>query len=274
MGKLTEEEIRHIIKRASVFQNFERQSPHKSAHFIDEDYQTLFEIADNLQVERKHIQEAIIEYFGVETEDPVSLDTNNQTDIKIKATANGYVDGTTLNEIRANLEYHFNTVGKISRRNKRIFWKASPTGPSILFSITNSPELEISQDKTRATFTLKQDFSTLNKLFFFPTIASLGAIMMTTAVMYNQVGGDGAIPMLIMSGFFVTASFFFTRFVKRRKIKRKEKLIELLGTLQQTVERHFRISTPQVKKKERISIPDLDEIDEELTVTSGAKVNT
>ncbi|GAB5410461.1 MAG: hypothetical protein BalsKO_28260 [Balneolaceae bacterium] len=274
MGKLTDDEIRLLIKRASIFQKFEQQSPHKSAQFVDEDYETLFELSDSLNIDRKYIQEAIVEYFGVEIKDPVSVDTNNQTDINITASANGFIDGSTLNEIRANLEFHFNTVGKISRRNKKIFWKATPSGPSRLFSITNTPELEITQKNTQVHFSLKQNLSTLNKLFVFPTLATLAAFMITSAVMFNQVDGDGFIPMLFFSALFATGSFFFIRFVKKRKIKRKKTLIELVGNLQQVVERHFRATSKKGAPKERIIIPDLDDIEAEEEVTLGNKAKS
>ncbi len=274
MGKLTDDEIRHLIKRASIFQKFEHQSPHKSAHFVDDDYETLFDLADSLNVDRKYIQEAIVEHFGVETEDPISVDTNNQTDIKIAATANGFIDGATLNEVRANLEYHFNTIGKISRRNKKIFWQATPSGPSKLFNISTTPELEITQKKSQVHFALKQNLSTLNKLFIFPSFATLGAFMMTSGVIFGRAGDDGVIPMLIISGLLAVASFFFIRFVNRRKNKRKNKLIELAGILQQTVERHFRSGSKMASSKERIIIPDLDDIEAEEDVTLGEKAKS
>lgn len=273
MAKLTDEEIRHIIKRASIFQKFESQSPRKNDHFVDEDYETLFEIADSLNLDRNYIQEAIVEHFGVETEEPVSVDTNNQTDLKITATANGYIDGTIMNELRANLEYHFNTVGKVSRRNKKIFWKATPAGPSRLFTITNSPEIEISQKKERVHFTLKQSLNTLNKLFILPAIVTFAAFMMLSAIIFNQVQGDGFIPMFIVSSIFLTSSFFFSRFIKKRKLKRKERLIELLGNLQQSVERHFVAGRNKSSDPSRIIIPDLGDIEapEEVPLASKEK---
>ena len=271
MGKLTDDEIRLLIKRASVFQKFNEQSPHKDSVFNEEDYQTLFEIADNLNLDRKYIKEALIEHQGIESEDPIKVDTGNQTDVHVTAQANGSIDGSVLNEIRANLEYHFNTVGKITRRNKKIFWKATPSGPSRLFSITNSPELEISQKDNRVKFSIRQNLSSLNKLFIFPSLLSFGALMMLAAVLFDQVGGDGRIPMTIIPGFFLTASFFFSRFVRGRKAKRKEKLVELLGTFQQIVERHFLAGKSESKTKDRIKIPDLDDIEVEETVTLGEK---
>ncbi|MEQ9307948.1 MAG: hypothetical protein RLN90_00730 [Balneolaceae bacterium] len=274
MGKLTDDEIRHLIKRASIFQKFESQSPLKSAHLVDQDYETLFELADNLTINRKYIREAIIEHQGIEVEDPVNVDTGNQTDIHVVAHSNGVVDGTVFNEIKANLEYHFNTMGKVSRRNKRVFWKASPSGPARLFSMTNSPELEISQKDNQVKFSIRQNLSTLNKLYIFPSIAVFASFMMLSAVLFEQVGGDGKIPMMILPGIFLTASFFFSRFIKRRKLKRKDKLVELLGTFQQIVERHFLAGKSDSKSKGIIIIPDLDDIEAEDEVTLGEKTKS
>ncbi len=273
MGKLTDDEIRLLIKRASVFQKFNEQSPNRNSVFNEEDYQTLFEIADNLNIERQHIKEALIEHQGIETEDPIKVDTGNQTDVHVTAQANGSIDGSVLNEIRANLEYHFNTVGKISRRNKKIFWNATPSGPSRLFSITSSPEMEISQKDNRVKFSIRQNLSSLNKLFVFPAFAIFISFMMLAAVIFDQVQGDGRIPMTILPGFFLTASYFFSRFIKKRKLKRKEKLVELLGTFQQMVERHFLAGKSETNTRERIKIPDLDdiEVEEELPLGKKAK---
>lgn len=273
MGKLTDDEIRLLIKRASVFQKFNEQSPHTDSVFNEEDYETLFEIADNLNLDRKHIKEALIEHQGIESEDPIKVDTGNQTDIHVTAQANGSIDGSVLNEIRANLEYHFNTVGKITRRNKKIFWNATPSGPSRLFSITNSPELEVSQKDNRVKFSIRQNLSSLNKLFVFPAFAIFISFMMLAAVIFDQVQGDGRIPMTILPGFFLAASYFFSRFIKKRKLKRKEKLVELLGTFQQIIERHFLAGKSETKSRSRIKIPDLDdiEVEDEVTLSEKAK---
>ena len=274
MGKLTDDEIRLLIKRASVFQKFNEQSPHKNTVFNEEDYQTLFEIADNLNIDRTFIKEALIEHEGIEADDPIKVDTGNQTDVHVTAQASGAVDGAVLNEIRANLEYHFNTVGKISRRSKKVFWNATPSGPSRLFSITSSPELEISQKNNRVKFSIRQNLSSLNKLFVFPVFFTFVSFMMLSAVIFDQVQGDGRIPMTILPGFFLTASYFFTRFVKKRKTRKKEKLVELLGTFQQIVERHFLAGKSEAKSRERIIIPDLDDIEVEDELTLGEKAKS
>ncbi len=274
MGRLTDDEIRLLIKRASLFQKFNEQSPHKRSLFNEDDYQTLFEIGDNLNIDRSYIKEALIEHEGIETDDPIKVDTGNQTDVHVTAQAYGAIDGGVLNEIRANLEYHFNTVGNINRRSKKIFWKASPSGPSRLFSVTNSPELEISQKNNRVKFSVRQNLSTLNKLYIFPTIATFAAFMMTAAIIFGQADQDGIAPMLIFSGLFVLGSFFFHRFIKKRKLKRKNKLVELLGTLQQIVERHFQAGKSETKSKERIIIPDLEDIEVEDELTLGEKAKS
>ncbi|MFV1884133.1 MAG: hypothetical protein ACMZ7B_06585 [Balneola sp.] len=274
MGKLTEEDIRRIIKRASVFQKFEAQAPANVQPFLDDDFETLYELADNLNIDRRHINSAIQESVGFEIEEPVSLDTGSSSEFKISGRSNGALDGASLNEIRAHLEYHFNTVGKISRRGKRVFWKANPSGFSRLFSITNSPEVQLYQNGNQVEIELNQNLSTLNKLLIPPFLAVIGAIFMLTAVVYGQVDGDGNVPMTIISLLFFGLGFIANRFVRRRKQKRKNALKDLVATIQQTIERNFLASKTPSKEKRRIKIPDLDDIEVEDEVTLGEKAKS
>lgn len=274
MGKLTEEEIRKIIKRASVFQKFSEQSPHNTAPFLKDDFNTIYEISDSLNLKRQFVNEALLEHEGIPIEDPISIDTGNQSDVEILAQANGIIDGGLLNELRAQLEYHFNTVGKIARRKNRVFWKAKPAGPSKFFDITSSPQLELENSKGSVKLKLTQNLRTYNKLFLPIAALSFGAFMMFASIVYGVADNDGVAPMLIISAMFLTGSFFFARFIKKKKLKRKESLKELMEILQQTIERRFRTSSSKEKKKERINIPDLDGFEEDITVTSSTKLKT
>jgi hypothetical protein len=274
MGKLTEHEIRTIIKRASVFQKFSESSPRNERRsLMDEDLDSLFEIARNLDIDPHFVQEALIEHEGVETDAPVRIDTGSTSQIKIQAQANGSVDGTVLNEIRAHLEYHFNTVGRINRKNKKVTWKATPTGIARLFDISSSPSLVISQKESKVQFEFTQDISTLNKLYLIPGAFTFGAIMFLTAIIYGQVTGDGVIPMGILSTIFLTGSFFFSRFIRKRKNKRKEKLVDLIETLQQSVERHF-VAGRRSTTRGSIEIPEVEDIETEHDLTKDDKIRT
>lgn len=273
MGKLTDDEIRSIIKRASIIQKFHEQAPNRHEPFIEDDYETIYEIADSVSINRQFIKEALLEHEGIPIEDPISVDTNNLSDAKILAYANGSVDGGLLNELKAQLEYHFNTVGKVSRRKNMLFWKAKPSGAGKYFDVSTSPELQIEQDKGRVKLTLSQNLRSYNKLFIPVAGVSFGAFMLFAAVIFGASGNDGSPPMLIMSALFFAASFFFTRFINKKKVKKKERLIELMEVLQQTIERRFRTGSKKPSKG-RINIPDLNDIEVQEEVTLGEKTKS
>lgn len=276
MGKLTEDEIRRIVKRASIFQKFYEQAPPRADNPLPEDDQTLYEIADSLNIDRHFIKEALTEHKGIALDDPVRIDTNSNHKVELFAHANGSLDGSLVNELKAQLEYHFNTIGAVSRRKNRIFWKATPAGPSKFLTIANSPELILEEANGRVKLTLKQSLKTLNKLLLPAIAATFGGFMMISAVIFDRAGNDVE-PMLIVGSMFIAGAFLFSRFVRGRKNKRKERLTELVEVLQQTIERRFRAGKPKEQKEtETISIPDLAdiEIEDEIEITPQKKVNT
>lgn len=143
MGRLTNDELKQIIKRASILQRYHEQSLSGSQVPEPEDIEPVFEIGHNLDIKRHFIKQALIEYEGIPIDEPVIVDTQSFTEAEIQGYANGPMDGALLNEIRAQLEYHFNTVGAVSRRKGNIYWNAMPAFPAKLFATTRSPELEI-----------------------------------------------------------------------------------------------------------------------------------
>lgn len=259
MGKLTEDDIRQIIKRASILQKFYEQAPNHAQLFNKDDYNTLYEIGDSISIKPQFLNEALLEFEGIPSDEPISVNTNNASEAKILGFANGTVDSGILNELKAQLEYHFNTVGKISRRRNMIFWKASPAWPAKLFETSTSPELQIEQDKGRIKLTLSQNLKTYNKFFLPVAGISFGAFMMFAAVIFGQAGNDGAPPMLIFSGIFLGLSTYLVRVINKKKVKKKKKLIELMEVLQQSIERRFRGSSTKQTIKDRITIPDFED---------------
>ncbi|MEQ9264011.1 MAG: hypothetical protein RLN81_02235 [Balneolaceae bacterium] len=275
MGKLTEDEIRRIVKRASIFQKFYEQAPPRADNPLPEEDQTLYEIADSLNIDRHFVKEALIEHKGIALDDPIRIDTNSNHKVEIRAHANGALDGSLVNELKAQLEYHFNTIGAVSRRKNRIFWKAKPAGPSKFLATASSPELILEESNGRVKLTLKQSLKTLNKLLLPAFAAAFGGFMMISGGLFGS--GNDSEPLIIVGSMFVAGAFLFSRFVKGRKNKRKEKLMELTEVLQQTLERRFRAGIPkEEKKKETISIPDLAdiEIEDEIEITPQKKVNS
>jgi hypothetical protein len=190
----------------------------------------------------------------------------------IQAHSNGSPNHATLNEIRAQLEYFFNSQGQFQQRNKKLTWKAKPSGISRFFTLHHSPQLTIEQKHHGSKITLSRTVSTLNKLYFFPIVWSFAALMMITAVIYNQVGGDGNFPMVIFASLFLTGSFLAHRFIKRKKNKYRKNMVELMETVQSTIERQFISKLPNKMKTPDI---ELSELEDEIEVEhSSSTINS
>lgn len=262
MGKLTNDEIKEIIKRASILQKFYEQSlGSKNSLQPDEDDQ-VFEIGDSLSIKRHFVREALLEYEGITIEDPVMIDNNSDAQVEIQAYGNGPIDGSLLNELRAQIEYHFNSVGSLSRRKGNIYWKAKPSFPFKLLTISKSPELELKDHKGRVKLTMRQNLKTLNKLYLPPLAFGFGGFMMIAAVIFGAASPGETEPMLIVGGMFITGSFFFSRLVKRLKKKKKRKLLELVETLQHVLERRFRAGRFKENEKPKIDLEEFQHLDE------------
>lgn len=261
MGKLTTDEMKEIVRRASILQKFHEQSLGSYKTLQHEDDDPIFEIADSLNIKRHFIQEALLEYEGITIEDPIMIDNNSSSQVEIQGYANGPIDGSLLNELRAQIEYHFNTVGTLNRRKGKIYWKAKPSFPFKLLDISRTPELEIHQQKGRVKLTMRQSLKTLNKLYLPPIAFTFGAFMLFAAVVL-EVAGNEAPPMLIVSGIFLAGSFGFSRFVRSLKRRKKKKLLELVETLQQIMERRFR-SGRLKEEKASIDIEEFQHLNEE-----------
>ncbi|MDZ7805800.1 MAG: hypothetical protein U5K71_01630 [Gracilimonas sp.] len=62
MGKLTDDEIREIIQKASLLQKFGEHSSAGNRNRIEEEVEQLFEITDELGLPRKFVYEAYLEH--------------------------------------------------------------------------------------------------------------------------------------------------------------------------------------------------------------------
>lgn len=275
MANLTEDDLKDIIRRASILQKYHHQSLSQKSSFTEEPESVVYEISDSLGIERHFVKEALIEFEGIPIEEPVSVDTQSLHKIEIQGFANGMLESSLLNELRSHIEYEFNTLGSIIRRKGNIYWKASPSFPAKLFEISSSPEIEFAERNGRVKITLRQSLKTLNKLFAFPIAASLGAFMLFAAAIY-EVGGESA--PFIVSGIMLTIfSILFSGFVQNRKSKRKQKAKDLVETLQQIMERRFRAGRFQKEQKPEISLQDFDDLSNELNdidIKTEKKVNS
>ncbi len=277
MGRLTNDELKQIIKRASILQRYHEQSLSGSQVSEPEDIEPIFEIGHNIDIKRHFIKQALLEYEGIPIDEPVIVDTQSFTEAEIQGYANGPIDGALLNEIRAQLEYHFNTIGAVSRRKGNIYWNAKPAFPAKLFATTRSPELEVKEEASgRIKLTLRQNLKTYNKLFL-PAIGfSFGGFMMLAALMYDVAGNDTG-PMFIFGSLFILGSIGFARFVRSRKLKKKRKLKELVETIQQIMERRFRAGRFKEEPKPEIEMEDFEEVlndQEEIEIRPEEKIKS
>lgn len=268
MGKLKDAEIRTIVNRATMFQKFYgTSSTNLSNKELENDYPDLFKITDSLNINRSFVCEALLEYGGIPVDEAVHLDAGF-SNAEVLGYSRGELSPDLLNELRAQIEYHFNTVGKISHRKNKTSWKATPTGLSRLIASSNSPEVHFENAQGNIRIRVKQSLKTVNKWFVPVGFTVFGAFMLISANIFQQIGTDGIAPSLFVASFILIGSYFFSRFVQGRKKKKKNALAELAETLQQTIERRYKISISSEKVTDRIKIPDHDNT-EEIEISSS-----
>lgn len=251
MASLKEEEIRRIVNRATMFQKFYGTSPQQPVAKLEKEYPNLFEITDSLNLDRAFVCEALLEHQGIPVEEPVILDAgfNNAA---ILGFSSGDLNTDTLKELRAQIEYHFNTVGEIKHRKNKTSWKAMPKGLSRFISSQNSPQVDLELSGNALKITAKQSMKSFNKLYF-PAIAGIFAsVMFFAGSVFGQMGGDEEVG-IIMMVIFGALSFLYARFMNKRKQKKKNNLVDLVERLQQILERRQKVS---FSDPQTISIPD------------------
>lgn len=266
MANLTEEEIGRIVRRARMFQKFYGISGYNSSSSFENEYPDVYEITDSLNLSRASVTEAILEFRGIPVEEPFILDAgiNNA---EIVGFANGEIDTETLKELKAQIEYHFNTAGEIKHRKNKTIWQAKPNGFSKILASRNS--LEISFDQTAASIRIqaKQSMKTVNKFYAPVVIGVFIATMFLGATMFGEMGNDEEVG-IIMAGLFGSASYLYSRFMKKRKQKKKNNLVDLVERLQQIIERRRKAASVV---EGLISIPEEDSTFEEIEVSSSQK---
>lgn len=272
MGKLSDVEIRIIIQKASMLQKFSEHSPAAIPDASKPEIQDLFEITDDLGIPRKFVQEAYLESTGIPVHEPLIVDNNDFNSTEVVGATRGRIDNELLGELKAQLEYHFNTMGKISHRKNKIVWKAKPVGPSKLIAASTSPEVIFEQVDGNTKISVKQSLKTINKFFTLPFATGFGAFMLFAAAVIDNPGSDGS-AMIIVSALLLGFSVLAARFINRRKQKRKNRLVELTETLQHIMERKFKaLAVSQDNKPEKIEIPE-DESEDSLRREGPSEVN-
>ncbi|MDR9418286.1 hypothetical protein [Gracilimonas sp.] len=264
MGKLTEDEIRAIVQKATLLQKFGESGSSVNRTQSNQELKSLYEITDNLDIPREYVHEAYLEQTGIPISEAFVVDNNDFSSTEIVGFAKGDIDKNLLKELRNQIEFHFNTVGEISYRKNKIVWKAKAVGPSKFIATVNSPEVEFKKVDGNVKIKVTQSLKTVNKLYLPAIAGGIGGFMFLTAIMFGVIDNDIG-PALLMSALILTASFFFARFINGRKQKRKKNLLELSETLQGKIERHLKATTKNKdieEKSPEIEIPE-NEYDEE-----------
>lgn len=262
MGKLSEEEIRRIVQKASLLQKFGEGSTSIEPDTSRSALKELYAITDDLGLPRKFVYEAYVDKEGIPVQEPVIVDHPDFNTAEVMGFAHGTLDKGLLNELRGQLEYHFNTMGSFTHRRNKIVWKAKPSGISRYIASSSSPEAEFIQHETGTQIRLRQSLKTTHKLYV-PNLAMfVVGFMMMAGGMFSQ--GTDSTPLIIIGGMITLASYLFSRFVKNRRNKRKKKLSELTEELQQSIERRLKASTHTNADQDlRVEIPESKDEEEE-----------
>lgn len=268
MSNLKEEEIQRIVNRATMFQKFYGSSAQQPVSKLEKEYPHLFEITDSLNLDRAFVCEALLEHQGIPVEEPMMLDAgfNNAEAIGFSS---GDLNPETLKELRAQVEYHFNTIGELKHRKNKTIWKATPRGLARFISSQNSPEVHLELSGNMLKIIAQQSMKTVNKLYFPSLVAAFGSVMFFAASVFGQMGGDEEVG-IILSVIFGAFSFIYSRFINRRKQKRKNRLIDLVERLQQILERRQKVSLSSIGA---ISIPENEyDVTDEIELKNTKKV--
>ena len=276
MGKLSDNEIRQIIQKASMLQKFGEGANRDKVASSNIQLRSLYEISDDLGIPRRFVYEAYVEQAGIPVQEPMVIDNHDFNSTTVLGYARGSVDDILFKELKGQIEYHFNTLGKVSRRRNKFIWKAKPVGPSKFIAYSNSPEVEFEQVDGNTKVKVSQSLKTLNKLYLPGLAAAFGGFMLFAGTIFGQTGNEVA-PPLIVSLLILTGSFFYARFVNNRKKKRKKDLQELTETLSAKIERRLK-STLQPKdqfreeEKDQIEIPENEYEEESVGKESRSRI--
>ncbi len=272
MHKLSDSEIRQIVKKATLLQKFGSENHSSKTGRDNPEMRALYDITDELGLPRKYVYEAYIERAGIPIQEPFVIDNQDFNSTEIVGFAKGTIDKELLNELKAEIEYHFNTLGTITHRRDKKVWKAKPVGPSKLIASSNSPEVEFEHIGNSTKINVHQSLKTLNKLYLPAIATAFGGFMLFAAVLFNRTGNDVA-PPLIISMLIFLASGLYTRFVNGRRKKRKKNLQHLTETLQEIIERRLKSSVQQEKQfsaSAQIEIPEYESKSEEAGQEAGS----
>lgn len=259
MGKLSEVDIRRIVQKASLLQKFGEGSSSIEPDTDDSDLQQLYSLTDDLGIDRTFVYEAYLEQGGIQVQEPILVDHPDFNMAETMGYAKGSLDKGVLNELRGQLEYHFNTMGNFSHRRNKIVWNAKPSGISRYIASSNSPEADFIEHGDGVEIRLRQSLKTTHKLYVPNVILFIIGFMMFAGGVIGQDPTDST-PLMVIGGLFVFGSYLFSRFVANRRNKKKKKLTEITEILQRSIERRLKakITRPDMEEEHegRIVIPE------------------
>jgi hypothetical protein len=210
------------------------------------------------------VRQAAYEYAGIPIEEPFFKDTGSWNEVELVGYANGKVDQKTWVELRAMIEYHFDSPGKVKLRPGSIIWKAQPKGVLKFLHSQKSPVVDVSSSGNKSTITIKKSLKTHNKLFW-PSYAAMGgaAMLLSVAMMETPEA-------LIFSGILLVVAKLFHHWGQKKIKKVRVQLKETMEELQTIITR--RASTSEkvdFTEKPTLDIPEEEEI--EIDISSEGK---
>ena len=176
-----EKDIQRILSRA-----FELQKRTKGPQLNHQQNEKLSleeieKIAQESGLSPEYVKQAAYEYEGIPVKEPFFKDTGNRDEVELIGYANGKVDQKTWVELRAMIEYHFDSPGKVKLRPDSIIWEAQPQGVLKFLHSRKSPVVKVSSSGNTSNITIKQSLKTHNKSFW-PSYAAMGAAFMLISV--------------------------------------------------------------------------------------------
>ena len=193
------------------------------------------EIARDSGLSTEYVRQAAMEYEGIPVEEPLFLDTGDDHRVELLGFANGGLDQKTWAELRALIEYHFNSPGLVSRRPNGISWKADPKGISKYLKTQQSPMVEVKSSGKYSSIRFSQDLKTYNKLKY-PGYAALAAAALFFSIMITENPNE-VLTIFFALAFFLGMAKLFFAWSKRKKQKAKEQMKKTMEKLQSIITR-------------------------------------
>jgi hypothetical protein len=259
-----EKDIKKILTRALELQRRTRDAELDSEEDKKLSLEEIEEIAKESGLSPEYVRQAAYEYEGIPVEEPFFKDTGSKHEVELIGYANGKVDQKTWVELRAMIEYHFDSPGKVKLRPDSIIWKAEPQGILKILHSRKSPVVEVSSSGNRSKITMKKSLKTHNKLFW-PSYAALAGAVMLLAVAMMEA------PEVLMGSAALLGLAKLFHYWGSKKIKKvRGQLKETMEELQTIITR--RSSTPRKvdsPEKPTLDIPEEEEI--EINISSEGK---